>query len=375
MHTTRSWSKRSRGRFRKVVLFVPFLLVLASVGFTSLGPSPRPPRNCPSAPGDELAALNLTMHRREVLKGCGEVCDTTTPVSYEDGWLGTSLFGTPIVRKHVDCEALWANSAIDQASSLAPRSIPAGWIPDYTMNGRVPIACQHEHSVYLGGEAIENVWTREVVDTCVAHARDRTLEGTYGQDKTTEACDRMERMAVAGKSVLVVGSERPWLECCALAAGASHVTVLEYGRIRSEHPQISTLTPEEARSQFLDRKLSFDVVATFSSLEHSGLGRYGDALNPFGDLQAVARAWCVTKPGGQLFLNVPAGKDCLVWNAHRVYGSLRLPHLYANWRPVESLHQLWRDVNVHPLQMWFRGWNLGEHSNRLIVVADRLDAP
>lgn len=29
----------------------------------------------------------------------------------------------------------------------------------------------------------------------------------------------------------------------------------------------------------------FDAIASFSSVEHSGLGRYSDAFNPWGDLQ------------------------------------------------------------------------------------------
>ncbi len=33
----------------------------------------------------------------------------------------------------------------------------------------------------------------------------------------------------------------------------------------------------------------FDIMVSFSSLEHSGLGRYGDELNPWGDLITMAR--------------------------------------------------------------------------------------
>ncbi len=84
---------------------------------------------------------------------------------------------------------------------------------------------------------------------------------------------------------------------------------------------------------------TFDAVATFSSVEHSGLGRYGDAFNPWGDLQAVARAWCVTKAGGYLLLGVPtqdSDEDVLVWNAHRIYGSFWYSHLAANWHQVPN---------------------------------------
>jgi hypothetical protein len=39
-------------------------------------------------------------------------------------------------------------------------------------------------------------------------------------------------------------------------------------------------------------------------VEHSGLGRYGDALNPWGDIIAIAKAWCVTKVNGSLTMAV-----------------------------------------------------------------------
>ena len=54
-----------------------------------------------------------------------------------------------------------------------------------------------------------------------------------------------------------------------------------------------------ARSMF-DPLLKYVCESFFSS----GLGRYGDALNPWGDLQAIARAWCVCKPDGGLLLGV-----------------------------------------------------------------------
>ena len=45
----------------------------------------------------------------------------------------------------------------------------------------------------------------------------------------------------------------------------------------------------------------FDFAVSFSSIEHCGLGRYGDPLNPFGDFEAVAQVWCMCKPGALFF--------------------------------------------------------------------------
>jgi hypothetical protein len=79
------------------------------------------------------------------------------------------------------------------------------------------------------------------------------------------------------------------------AFGNIQVPLLEYGEIISKHPQIKTMTPLQFRKSYLSDTLgTFDAIVTFSSVEHSGLGRYGDALNPWGDIIAIARAWCVT---------------------------------------------------------------------------------
>ena len=61
---------------------------------------------------------------------------------------------------------------------------------------------------------------------------------------------------------------------------------------------LRVIGPEELRRMWKSnsdderqQKLNFDAVVSFSSIEHSGLGRYGDALNPWGDLIAAAQAW------------------------------------------------------------------------------------
>lgn len=83
---------------------------------------------------------------------------------------------------------------------------------------------------------------------------------------------------VKGGRVLVIGSQSPWLESILLEKGAAHITTLEYSAIHSLHPNISVITPYKLREMYIngtfdDREHMFDVVVSFSSLEHSGLGR------------------------------------------------------------------------------------------------------
>ena len=71
-------------------------------------------------------------------------------------------------------------------------------------------------------------------------------------------------------------------------------------------PGWTILTPDQFRRSYLAGSLhTFHAVFSYSSVEHSGLGRYGDTLNPWGDLMAVAEAWCVAGPGARLALAVP----------------------------------------------------------------------
>ena len=87
-------------------------------------------------------------------------------------------------------------------------------------------------------------------------------------------------------------------------------------------------------------KPELDFVISFGAVAHAGLGRFGYALNPFGDLEAVARIWCLLKPGGMLYLSAPIGRqDKVMFNMQRVYGPMRLPHLLANWEQVDKAGQ------------------------------------
>ena len=61
-------------------------------------------------------------------------------------------------------------------------------------------------------------------------------------------------------------------------------------------------------------------------------------MNPWGDLIAMARAWCVLKPGGKALIGFPMGpgKDQILFNGNKNYGPVMLPHIFANWKQIHS---------------------------------------
>lgn len=70
-------------------------------------------------------------------------------------------------------------------------------------------------------------------------------------------------------------------------------------------------------------------------VEHIGLGRYGDPLDPDGDLKAAAELHRVLAPGGNLLFVVPVGRPRIVFNAHRVYSFAQVRHCFASLNLVE----------------------------------------
>jgi hypothetical protein len=54
-------------------------------------------------------------------------------------------------------------------------------------------------------------------------------------------------------------------------------------------------------------------------IEHIGLGRYGDPIDPEGYIKAAKELSRVLAPGGTLFLGTPVGKEKVCYDAHRIF--------------------------------------------------------
>ena len=114
----------------------------------------------------------------------------------------------------------------------------------------------------------------------------------------------------------MIGSESPWMETILLEKGAAKIITLEYANITVEHPNITIMSPQQLKILYNEQKGPvFDAVVSFSSLEHSGLGRYGEALNPWGDLITMAKTWCLTKMGGKFLIGMQKNVQKSLLNA------------------------------------------------------------
>lgn len=150
--------------------------------------------------------------------------------------------------------------------------------------------------------------------------------------------------------VLELGSaEADWLKSMRTLRPDLHLTAMDQRKIdnrkaadrRFQHDLLSTkaLQPQE-----------FDAIIAVSTIEWVGLGKYGDPVDPDGDLKAMQRARTWIKPTGWMYFDVPHNPltdDMLMRGTLRAYGegALRDRLLQGQWREV------WRQGftgNGHP---------------------------
>lgn len=65
---------------------------------------------------------------------------------------------------------------------------------------------------------------------------------------------------------------------------------------------------------------TIDSISSLHAIEHFGLGRYGDDLDPYGHVRAMAALYRVLSKNGVLYLSVPVGLvEKVCFNAHRIF--------------------------------------------------------
>lgn len=72
---------------------------------------------------------------------------------------------------------------------------------------------------------------------------------------------------------------------------------------------------------------SINSLSCMHVVEHIGLGRYGDPLDPEGTKKAIKELARVLAPGGNLYFTTPVGRPRVNFNAHRVHA----PQQIIDW--------------------------------------------
>jgi SAM-dependent methyltransferase len=103
---------------------------------------------------------------------------------------------------------------------------------------------------------------------------------------------------------------------------------------------LSLDTLEFIRGSVLTLPLKDASVPSLSSLcviEHIGLGRYGDPLDPYGSEKAIQELKRVVQPGGDLYISIPLDDENRIYfNAHRAFREEYLIMLFEPFQVIES---------------------------------------
>ncbi|HAS85067.1 MAG TPA: hypothetical protein DCS23_03305 [Candidatus Yonathbacteria bacterium] len=76
---------------------------------------------------------------------------------------------------------------------------------------------------------------------------------------------------------------------------------------------------------------SINSLSCMHVVEHIGLGRYGDPIDPDGDIKAAKELSRVLAKSGLLLFVVPIGKEAMIeYNAHRIYSYEAVKKLFPN---------------------------------------------
>jgi len=100
---------------------------------------------------------------------------------------------------------------------------------------------------------------------------------------------------------------------------------------------LSDLTTEHADlTQLHFASSSVASLSCMHTIEHIGLGRYGDPIDPDGDVKACSELARVLALGGQLIFVTPVGKKATIqFNAHRIYTYEQVLKLFPTLRLKE----------------------------------------
>lgn len=215
-----------------------------------------------------------------------------------------------------------------QALAKPPVSIPSKYLSRFNLESKIPIVYSYRDDSYSSSKP--RFYSKKDIEDNITKVKKRVVN-YYGKTDTW-LYEALKKYPIKDKEVAIIGSVIPWYESIVIAFGGRPTTI-EYNAISTDDSRLNVLTADQLKKH----PKKFDVILSISSIEHDGLGRYGDPINPDGDLEFMSKARNeLLKDSGYLILAMPVGRDQLVWNLHRVYGKKRLNLLLKDWKIIDS---------------------------------------
>lgn len=134
-----------------------------------------------------------------------------------------------------------------------------------------------------------------------------------------------------------------------LAAGID-VTMIDIREFPGRVEHLHTIVDDATRLHQIPDE-SIGSMSALCSLEHFGLGRYGDPVDPEACFKCFDNIQKKLKRGGRFYLSVPVGKEHVEFNAHRVFYAGTIIDCFSSLRLEEfsctSQGEIEYNVDIH----------------------------
>ena len=226
--------------------------------------------------------------------------------------------------------------------------LPDSWrFPDCEPNpnesiawrGQVPVSLHSYLNTLKSG-----AWTREIIDTGICAAREDidSITPVHYPNAGKMIRDAINKIPSLDKNskILIVGSVSPWIESTCLANQFTNITTSDYEVRKVEDDRIKFVHANELG------ETKFDLIISFSSIEHDGLGRYGDPINPYGAFNAVDEFHESLNTNGHLLCGIPilpkevkAQVTRVVAHHHIIFSENSAEKLFRKFKMIDVINQ------------------------------------
>jgi SAM-dependent methyltransferase len=123
------------------------------------------------------------------------------------------------------------------------------------------------------------------------------------------------------------------VELACFLTAVTPVTFVDIRPLEADVENLTSVAGSVLELPFTDRSLP--SVSCLHVVEHIGLGRYGDPLDPSGTLKAIRELQRVVAPAGHLLFSLPVGRPRVCFNAHRIHDPRAIRELFDELDLVE----------------------------------------
>jgi len=120
-----------------------------------------------------------------------------------------------------------------------------------------------------------------------------------------------------------------------------------------------------------------DSLSCLHTIEHFGMGRYGDPIDGQGHLKGLGQLKRMVARSGTIYLSTPMGSQRIEFNAHRIFSAETCLKWFEIGWEIISFSYIDDDGTLHEAVDWAkpeRAGNFGCETGLAIIVARKLEA-